>query len=218
MVSGSCWRQARRCTGWCLPRPYSPGCLGSGCSLLRNAARLWLGPHRSRARSGDGSVTRWRRSMPEIALLLVALGAAGLAVLVPMWRGPSEVDRGDGDAATLRHRVALEALRDVEADRRAGSLDDAGYAEQLAEAEARAAETRAALADGVPSRLETGSGGRTAAAVTAGAIAAILLAGWFVPGAGIANSTVNNQGLAELQATEAARQERIGELQQALAE
>jgi cytochrome c-type biogenesis protein CcmI len=156
--------------------------------------------------------------MPEIALLLLALGAAGVAVLVPMWRGASDVERDDGDAAALRHRVALEALRDVEADRRSGSLDDAGYAEQLAEAESRAAETRAALADGVPSRPETGSGGRTAAAVTAGAIAAILLAGWFVPGAGIANSTVTNQGLAELQATEAARQERIGELQQALAE
>jgi tetratricopeptide (TPR) repeat protein len=156
--------------------------------------------------------------MPEVALLLLALGAAGVAVLVPMWRGASEVDRGWADAAALRHRVALEALRDVEADRRAGSLDDAGYAEQLADAEARAAETRAALADRAPFPPETGTGGRTAAAVAAGAIAAILLAGWFVPGAGIANSTVINQGLADVQATEAARQERIGELRQALAQ
>ncbi len=155
--------------------------------------------------------------MPEIALLLVALVAAGSAVLLPMWRGATEVDRDDGDAAALRHRVALEALRDVEADRRAGSLDDAGYAEQLAEAEARAVETRAALASTVPPSRRMTTGGRTVAVLTAGAIAAVLLAGWFVPGAGIANSTVINQGLADVQATEAARQERIGELQQALA-
>jgi tetratricopeptide (TPR) repeat protein len=156
--------------------------------------------------------------MPEIALLVLALGAAGAAVLLPMWRAASEVERDDGDAAAVRHRVALEALRDVEADRRAGSLDDAGYDDQLAEAEARAAATRAALAQAVPLPPETRTGGRTVAAVTAGAIAAILLAGWFVPGAGIANSTVTNQGLADVQATEAARQERIGDLQRALAQ
>ena len=45
-------------------------------------------------------------------------------------------DGDERDAALLRHRVALETLRDVEADRRAGSLDDATYAEQLAAAEA----------------------------------------------------------------------------------
>ena len=154
--------------------------------------------------------------MPEIILLFVALAVAGLAVLLPMSRGATKDDRDDGDAAALRHRVALEALRDVEADRRAGSLDDAGYAEQLAEAEARASETRAALGESVPLGPTTGTGGRTVALVTAGAIAAVLLAGWFVPGVGIANSTVIIQGLAEVQATEAARQERIGELQQAL--
>ena len=155
--------------------------------------------------------------MPEIALLIIALVAAGFAVLVPMWRA-SEVHRHDDSAAPLRHRVALEALRDVEADRRAGSLDDAGYAEQLADAEAHAAETRAALAEVVPHSPGMGVGGRAVAVVTAGAIAAVLLAGWFVPGAGVANSTVINQGLADMQATEAARQERIGELQRALAQ
>ena len=88
--------------------------------------------------------------MPEIVVLLAALAVAGFAVVLPMWRGLCEVRGDDGDAAALRHRVALEALRDVEADRRAGSLDDAGYADQLAEAEARASETRAALADPAP--------------------------------------------------------------------
>lgn len=155
--------------------------------------------------------------MPEFAVLLLALVAAGFAVLLPMWRRAPEVDRDDGDAGALRHRVALEALRDVEADRRAGSLDDAGYAEQLAEAEARALETRTALAAAVTPSRRTASGGRTVAFVMAGAIAAVLLAGWFVPGAGIANSTVINQGLADVQATEAARQERISVLQGELA-
>ena len=155
--------------------------------------------------------------MPELAILLLALVASGFAVLLPMLRGAPEVDRDDGDAGALRHRVALEALRDVEADRRAGSLDDAGYAEQLAEAEARALETQNALAADVAPSRRTASGGRTVAFVMAGAIAAVLLAGWFVPGAGIANSTVINQGLAEIQAGEAGRQARIGELQGELA-
>ncbi len=155
--------------------------------------------------------------MPEIVLLIVVLAAAGVAVLLPMWRGASEVDR-DEDGAVLRHRVALETLRDVEADRLAGSLDDAGYAEQLADAEARAAETRAVLADAVPDPTARRSGGRTVALGVAGVIGAVLLAGWFVPGAGIANSTVINQGLADVQATEAARQERIGQLQQELSQ
>lgn len=155
--------------------------------------------------------------MPEFAVLLLALVAAGFAVLLPMWRRAPEVDRDDGDAGALRHRVALEALRDVEADRRAGSLDDTGYAEQRAEAEARALETRTALAAAVTPSRRTASGGRTVAFVMAGAIAAVLLAGWFVPGAGIANSTVINQGLADVQATEAARQERISVLQGELA-
>jgi cytochrome c-type biogenesis protein CcmI len=155
--------------------------------------------------------------MPEFAILLLALVGAGFAVLLPMWQGAPEVDRDDGDAAALRHRVALEALRDVEADRRAGSLDDAGYAEQLAEAEARALHTRTAPVAAVAPSHRTASGGRTVAFVMAGAIAAVLLAGWFVPGAGIANSTVINQGLADVQASEAARQARIGELQAELA-
>src|SRR5687768_12990274 len=148
--------------------------------------------------------------MPELALLLLALTAAGAVVLLPMWGRAPEPARDDADAAALRHRVALEALRDVEADRRAGSLDDAGYAEQLAEAEARAVETRTALASAVPPPQRAATGGRTVAVVTAGAISAVLLIGWFVPGAGIANSTVINQGLADVQATEAARQQRIG--------
>ena len=83
--------------------------------------------------------------MPEPLLLAVALVVAGAVVLLPLRRaGPALADDGR-DAAAVRHRVALEALLDVEADRRAGSLDDASYAEQRAEVEARAAATASAL-------------------------------------------------------------------------
>ena len=84
--------------------------------------------------------------MPETIVLLAVLIVAGAFVLAPLRRPapviPEDVER---DAAAVRHRVALEALRDVEADRRAGSLDERGYAEQLAEAEARAVATEAEL-------------------------------------------------------------------------
>ena len=85
--------------------------------------------------------------MPETLILIAGLAAAGLLVLPPLLGSgratpPPDVDR---EAEVIRHRVSLEALRDVETDRLAGSLDDAAYAEQLAQAEARAAHTRAAL-------------------------------------------------------------------------
>jgi tetratricopeptide (TPR) repeat protein len=118
----------------------------------------------------------------------------------------------------LRHRVALEALRDVEADRRAGSLDDASYAQQLSEAEARAAATRAALEQQPVTTVAPHSRpAKTAALVSAGVVAAALLAGAVVPASGVANQTDVNEGLAAAQAAESARQERIGELQAALA-
>lgn len=156
--------------------------------------------------------------MPEPFLLLIGLAAAGFVVLVPLWRARADAVMDDEDATALRHRVALEALRDVETDRRAGSLDDAAYAEQLAQAEERAAVTRAALERGaLPLPQATSSHGRRLAIAAAGVIGAVMLAGWLVPPAGIANRTVVNQGLADAQSTEATRQQRVGELQVALA-
>ena len=75
--------------------------------------------------------------MPEAVLLAGALALAGVAVLWPLWsvRAAATAPE-DPEDATVRHRVALEALRDVEADRRSGSLDEEGYAHQRAEAEA----------------------------------------------------------------------------------
>nr|MBA3851104.1 hypothetical protein [Chloroflexota bacterium] len=121
--------------------------------------------------------------MPEGLILLVGLALAAAFVLRPLVE-----DRHDGisapddlGAANLRHRVALEALRDVETDRRAGSLTDAAYAEQQAQAEERAASTRAALDRYHPDLAPTAptTRGRRAAAVAAGVIGSVLLAGSF---------------------------------------
>ncbi|HEX7196776.1 MAG TPA: hypothetical protein VF364_08080 [Candidatus Limnocylindria bacterium] len=158
--------------------------------------------------------------MPEALVLVLGMAAAAVVVLRPLLAGRADDVRSDDEleAATLRHRVALEALRDVEIDRRAGSLDDAAYAEQLAQAEGRAAATRAALAQR-PAVADTSSTrGRRAAMVGAGLIGIVLLGGSFVPAAGIANRTEVNQALADAQETESARQARIAELQADLAD
>lgn len=154
--------------------------------------------------------------MPEILLLAIGLLVAGAAVLLPLWR-PTAVAVPDDDAAALRHRVALEALRDVEADRRAGSLDDDSYAAQLADAERRAAATRAALdrrADAPippPARAR-----RTWPLLVAAAIAGVLLIGSLVPASGIASRTVIDEALAAAEAAQLAREHRIAELTAAL--
>lgn len=159
--------------------------------------------------------------MPEPLVLLVGLLAAGALVLAPLMRNVSRASRGsdERDAAAVRHRVALEALRDVEADRRAGSLDDVAYAEQLAEAEARAAATRAALEAAERARppVASRSSGTRAGLLAAGAIGVALLAGTLVPASGIANATVVNEALADAREAEASRQALIVELLDALA-
>ena len=160
--------------------------------------------------------------MPEGLILLVGLAAAAAFALRPLVG-----DRHDGisaaddlGAANLRHRVALEALRDVETDRRAGSLTDTAYADQQAQAEERAASTRAALDRYHPDLAPTAptTRGRRAAAVAAGVIGSVLLAGSFIPATGIGNSTSINQVLADAQAAESARQGRIDALRDDLAD
>jgi tetratricopeptide (TPR) repeat protein len=156
--------------------------------------------------------------MPEVLLLAIGLLVAGAAVLAPLWLPPAPV--ADDDAAALRHRVALEALRDVEADRRAGSLDDAAYAAQLADAEGRAAETRAALdrgGDHSPAPAP-GRAPRAWPLVIAATIAGVLLIGSLVPATGIASRTVIDEALAAAEAAQLAREHRIEELTAALAE
>jgi len=157
--------------------------------------------------------------MPETVLLLAVLLVAGAFVLSPLRRPaatiPDDIER---DAAAVRHLVALEAMRDVEADRRSGSLDERGYAEQLAEAEARAGVTRAELdrTAAAPDNDRADWVGGRAALVAAGVVGAVLVVGSLLPTAGIANSTDVNEGLAAAQAAETARQAEIDRLLEAL--
>ncbi len=157
--------------------------------------------------------------MPEALVLLLGLAIAGGIVLRPLLADRADEPSDDElEAATLRHRVALEALRDVETDRRAGSLDDAAYPQQRSQAEARAAATRVAL-EQIPPATDPPSGrGRRAAIVAAGLIGMVLLGGSFVPDAGIANRTAVNRALADAQQAEGARQARIADLRAELAE
>ena len=150
--------------------------------------------------------------MPEPLLLLLGLAAAGILVLGPLWRRSESSSAGDDDheAALIRHRVALEGLRDVEADRRAGSLDDVAYDEQLAEAEARAAATHTALGTAASGpRRPARRGARTTGIALAAVIGTGLLVGSLLPATGLANGTVVNEQLAAARDAEAARQDRI---------
>jgi len=157
--------------------------------------------------------------MAEVLILPLGLVLAGALVLLPLRGAYVEPETDDKRSALkLRHRVALEALRDTETDRAAGSLDDGAYAAAMAEAEERAAETRAALDAHRVERTEpTRPDGRGVALVAAGALGVALLVGAFVPTTGIGNQTVVNQGLADAEAAEDARQDRITELLAALA-
>lgn len=159
--------------------------------------------------------------MAETLILLAGLAAAGALVVAPLLGSRHEMARSDEDreAAALRHRVSLEALRDVETDHLAGSLDAVAYAEQLAQAEERAAQTRAALDRHPEAESVAPSGrGRRAAIVAAGLIGVVLLGGSLVPATGIANGTQVDQALADAQAAESARRDRIADLLVAFSE
>ena len=149
--------------------------------------------------------------MPEVLLLVLGLAVAAVVVLSPLRRPADVEDVGDAavasdEGARIRHRAALEALRDVDADRRAGSLDDAAYAAALADAEALAAETLAALEAPAPTPRSTADPrGRRLALVVAVVIGVALIGGSLVPVTGLANETVDT------------RRERIDALTDALA-
>jgi cytochrome c-type biogenesis protein CcmH/NrfG len=161
--------------------------------------------------------------MPEVAILLIGLGAAAALILGPLRHAapaPSESDRVE--SALVRHRVAIEALRDAEADAAAGLLDPDASSALLGEAERRAAESRsdldAALAsDKSASPTPGATWVRPVAVVGAAALGVVVVVGSLAGMPGFANATVVNEGLAAARAAEAARQDAIAELLQAVA-
>jgi tetratricopeptide (TPR) repeat protein len=153
--------------------------------------------------------------MTDWILLLVVGGAVAAAIGWPLLGRTSEATPGDrqqDDATAVRHRLALEALRDVEADYRAGSLDTASYEAQRAEAEAHAAATLGALeaGDATPEQRVTGPRHRRRLALVAAILAAGLVVGFALPQPiGLGERTVINQPLADAIALEEARQAEI---------
>lgn len=141
--------------------------------------------------------------LTEVALLIgLGLGVAAFVGL-PLWRDASVAAHtpADDEESLIRHRVAVEALRDVEADRRAGSLDDAAYAEQRSEAEARAVQTLEELEAAPPEApAAPRTGARRAALLIGGALLSALLVGMLLPAPiGLANrTTVDPGGLSTL--------------------
>ena len=160
--------------------------------------------------------------MPDLVqwVLLAAIGlAVAGAVAWPLVRpGPHTValdSVAEAEGRALRHRVALDALMDVEADRRVGSLDDASYQRELAEAEAHAAETlegSSSSQDPVRTR-PAAANARPMIGWLGAAVAVLLLIGFAVPGAaGLGERTVINRALADQLAHESARQAEIQRL------
>jgi len=158
--------------------------------------------------------------MPDLLqfALLAAIGlAVAAAIAWPLVRPGSPTTafdtRAESEARALRHRVALDALLDVEADRRAGSLDDASYERERAEAEARAAETlQPALVEPSPPAMGQGRD-RAGVAILGALVALALLVGFAAPGSiGLAERTVVNQALADAMTQEADRQAEIKRL------
>ena len=133
--------------------------------------------------------------MGELLLLILVAGAVTLAVAWPLLDARDTTEEPEPDpereAAVVRHRLALEALRDIEADRRAGSLDDEAYRAQREEAEAHAARTLRALeaappqeeADAEIADEPSSAGGRRwrLPALVGGVLALLLLAAFAAP-------------------------------------
>jgi cytochrome c-type biogenesis protein CcmI len=132
----------------------------------------------------------------ELAVLAVLIATAGVAVAWPLLRSAAAPPLpGERETMELRHRVALDGLRDVEADRRAGSLDEAAYASARAEAEARAAATLRDLdrAAEAPTPAASSRAGARRPLLVAGAIIGLLVVGGALlpPPLGLANPTLN---------------------------
>jgi cytochrome c-type biogenesis protein CcmH len=158
--------------------------------------------------------------MPDLAQWAL-LAVIGLAVAATIgWpllrRGSSTVSfdkEAEAEARALRHRVAIDALFDVEADRRAGSLDDASYERERAEAEARAAATLEPVRPNPSKPRASGRSARPMVVALATLVALALVIGFALPGSiGLGQRTVVNQALADQIARESDRQAEIQRL------
>jgi cytochrome c-type biogenesis protein CcmI len=158
--------------------------------------------------------------MPDLAqwgLVAVVGLVVAVAIAWPLLRPGSRTvtfdTQPEAEARALRHRVALDALLDVEADRRSGSLDDASYERERAEAEARAAETLAPAPPQISPPATAPEHGRDRVAALGAVVALALVVGFALPGTiGLGQRTVVNQALADAIAQEADRQAEIQRL------
>lgn len=157
--------------------------------------------------------------MAELLLLLLVIACTALAIAWPLLdrRPPVIAEPADPEreARLVRHRLALETLRDIEADRRSGSLDETTYLARRGEAEAWAAQTLvddpATPAD--PTITTRDGSARTVVMALGVAVVALVLVGFALPPpAGIGERTVVDQALADAQAAEDARQANIAQL------
>jgi cytochrome c-type biogenesis protein CcmI len=158
--------------------------------------------------------------MPDLTqwILLAVIGlAVGAAIAWPLLRPHSPAatfdTQAEAEARALRHRVALDALLDVEADRRSGSLDDASYERERAEAEARAVATLEPAPVEAPPTAAAPRQGRGMIVALGALIALALLIGFALPGSiGLGQRTVVNQALADAMAQEGDRHAQIQRL------
>jgi cytochrome c-type biogenesis protein CcmH/NrfG len=155
--------------------------------------------------------------MTEWLLLLVVGGVVAAAIGWPLLTrapAPAQGESLHDDADAVRHRLALEALRDVEADHRAGSLDVASYAAQRADAEAHAAATLRDLEASDRPPVQPPAAKRRPRPRLLAAIGGVLAAGVLIgfalpPPIGLGERTAINQPLADAIAREEARQVEI---------
>lgn len=166
----------------------------------------------------------------QLIALLVVGGVVAAFIGAPLYRRASPGMAGDDEleAAARRRDIAYAALRDLEADRGAGSLSETDYRRQRADGEERAAAALAAL-DAVAAsgdEAPAGSRGDRASSTTRGApavraaalvgalLAGALLVGFLLPHpVSLANPTRVDEAL---DAAIAAEEERRAEIERLL--
>jgi tetratricopeptide (TPR) repeat protein len=168
-------------------------------------------------------------SVDGIQLLILGLLGGPIAVLIgrPLLAPPSPTQPAGGeldDAVLIRRRIAIEALHDIEIDRRAGSLAADEYRRLRDEAELRAAAAVAELERSAaqPHTARVGTetvAGRRWALGLGGVLGTLLVVGYLLPSpVSLANTTLVNRPLAAALAFGGEREEEIRRLTAQLAD